>query len=127
MIRAARDGKPFTTAEKNAYHVGYGAGKWRREHDEFMGSAYKTGYRGRLRLIFNEGLEDGYSSVPLETTANTRSPAGWRENDFAKWKGETVRITAIYHTGRAHISNMNMPLCGAICQTVPIEELKPNT
>lgn len=66
--REARDGKPFTTNERNAYHVAFNAGRCRREQGEFMGSAARTGYRGRLRLIFNEGLEDGYNFVKLETT-----------------------------------------------------------
>jgi hypothetical protein len=62
MKKNAGDGKPFTEWEQVAYNAGFQIGANRKRIGEFMGSAHKCGFRGRNRLIFNEGLEDGYSS-----------------------------------------------------------------
>ncbi len=45
-----------------------------------------------------------------------------QENEFVMYKGEMVRITCI-KGDQAHISNMNMPFCGCICEWVPIKDL----
>jgi hypothetical protein len=57
----ARDGKAFTPEEKQAYEHGHAVGTHRQKKMDMMGNAHNTGWRGRQRLIFNEGLEDGYS------------------------------------------------------------------
>ena len=62
MKKIAGDGKPFTEWEQVAYDAGFQIGANRKSIGELMGSSYKCGFRGRNRLIFNEGLEDGYSS-----------------------------------------------------------------
>jgi hypothetical protein len=59
----ARDGKAFTASEQQSYNHGHAVGTHRRKKLEFMGTAKNSGWRGRQRLIFNEGLEDGYSGI----------------------------------------------------------------
>lgn len=59
----ARDGRKFTAWEKFAYEVGYRIGYSRYLRSDFMGTTKNCGFRGRNRLIANEGLEDGYSKA----------------------------------------------------------------
>jgi hypothetical protein len=49
----------------------------------------------------------------------------WKVNDFAEWKGEGVRITALSKNGKeAHVSNMNMPFCGCLNEWAPLAKLR---
>jgi hypothetical protein len=47
----------------------------------------------------------------------------FKAGDFVTYKGERVVITDVYK-GKYHISNMNMPFCGSICEMVRFDEVK---
>jgi hypothetical protein len=63
MKHQARDGKEFTPTEQTAYRDGFFVGKARKFMGHFMGTSNGCGFRGRNKLIFNEGLEDGYENT----------------------------------------------------------------
>lgn len=139
MRNKARDGSLFNSTEQSAYVQGFRIGHYRRENGEFMGSAHTSGFRGRNRLIFNEGLEDGYSGVGWSTNDGGEPTCfqigNWHVNDFAQWQGYGVRITSLWPPGTfgnntvslASISNMNQPFCGGICETVNLSDLSEHT
>ena len=132
MNNKARDGSLFNAHEQDAYNVGYRIGKARRDAAEFMGSAHTSGFRGRNRAVFGEGLEDGYSNIVWSDAAEPicLEIGNWKLNDFANWKGTGVQIVGFWppntcnnSVSLAHISNQNMPISGRISQTVNLSEL----
>jgi hypothetical protein len=119
---------------KNA-RDGYYIGKSRKDAGEFMGSAHTSGFRGRNRWIFNEGLEDGYSGVIYGENGSCLQIGEWKTSDLAEWQGYGVRICFLWPPGTFHnntvslasISNGNMPFCGSIDETVNLSDLSEYT
>jgi hypothetical protein len=135
MKNKARDGRQFIGSEQSAYNAGYQIGKARKNAGEFMGSAHTSGFRGRNRLIFNEGLEDGHSGVVWSEHGACIQIREWKCQDFVDWKGTGARITFLWPPGTFHdntvslasISNGNMPFCGSLDEEVPLAELREMT
>ena len=139
MKNKARDGRLFNSLEQSAYNNGYYIGKSRKDVGEFMGSSHTSGFRGRNRLIFNEGLEDGYSGVVWNNKGECIQIGVWKSFDLVDWKGIGARIISLWPPGTFHnnkislasISNANMKdkvsFCSILNQDVPVYELKEYT
>ena len=66
MKNQARDGQSFSVTESKAYLSGYARGKENKEQNQEIGTAKNCGFRKRNRLIFCEGLEDGYAEGQIQ-------------------------------------------------------------
>ena len=130
MKHTARDGTPFNQHEQSVYNNGYQLGIYRYNAGEFMGSAYTSAFKGRNRLIFSEGLEDGYSGICHNDIGTCVQIGKWIVDNLAIWKGFGVRIVALIPPGErnndvslATISNADVSTPGNIKATVMVNEL----
>lgn len=126
MKNKARDGTLFNSVEQNAYNQGHYIGKARKNAGEFMGSAHTSGHRGRYRLIFNEGLEDGYSEIEHNGAGICERIRGWTLGVKATWQNQTVTIVKLWAPGdfgNNSVSLADIANDGNLRETVNLSDL----